>query len=140
MSDATMLADAGVEGQLATRADINKHGGDFRKIVEGVNNCLDAIVIPIEESSRVISDYAQGNLEIRFGIETHGDFRNLADTLDHLGEELEAILDDSNAVLDAIADNDLTRHSSVKGVGEFKNSLTVLKTAVLPLMILFQAF
>ena len=35
VADAVMLAKAGVEGKLATRADATKHQGDFRKIVRG---------------------------------------------------------------------------------------------------------
>ncbi|WP_177187947.1 methyl-accepting chemotaxis protein [Methanolobus profundi] len=120
VGDAVMLADAGVEGKLATRADAEKHGGDFRKIVDGVNNCLDAIVTPVEEASRVINGFAAGKLNTRFGIETKGDFMRLADTLNELGQELEAIIEDSNAVLGAISNNDLTRRSEVQGVGEFK--------------------
>ena len=33
-----MLAKAAVDGKLATRADASKHQGDFRKIVQGVND------------------------------------------------------------------------------------------------------
>ena len=36
--DANMLAKAAVEGKLATRADASKHQGDFRKIVQGVDD------------------------------------------------------------------------------------------------------
>jgi methyl-accepting chemotaxis protein len=41
IADASMLSRAAVEGKLATRADASKHQGDFRKIVEGVNDTLD---------------------------------------------------------------------------------------------------
>ncbi len=42
--DANMLSKAAVEGKLATRADANKHQGDFRKIIVGVNTTLDSLV------------------------------------------------------------------------------------------------
>ena len=48
ITDAQMLAKAGVEGRLATRADASKHQGDFRKIVDGVNQTLDAVIGPVE--------------------------------------------------------------------------------------------
>ena len=35
-----MLADAGVEGKLDTRGDASKFGGDFGKIVQGVNDTM----------------------------------------------------------------------------------------------------
>jgi methyl-accepting chemotaxis protein len=43
-ADANMLADAAVAGRLATRADASTHRGDFRKIVEGVNDTIDRLV------------------------------------------------------------------------------------------------
>ena len=47
-ADANILSVAAVEGKLATRADAKKHRGDFRKIVQGVNDTLDAVIGPLE--------------------------------------------------------------------------------------------
>ena len=44
VSDANMLTEAAVMGKLSTRADAGKHSGDFRKIVEGINKTLDAVI------------------------------------------------------------------------------------------------
>ena len=56
-----MLSQAAIEGRLDTRADASKHRGEFRKIVEGVNDTLDAVIGPlnvaaeyVERISRVI--------------------------------------------------------------------------------------
>jgi len=42
--DANILSDAVVDGRLATRADYTKHQGDFRKIVEGINDIINSAV------------------------------------------------------------------------------------------------
>ena len=42
-ADAVMLAKAAEEGKLRRRADASKHQGDFRKIVQGVNDTLDGV-------------------------------------------------------------------------------------------------
>ncbi len=47
VSDANMLADAAREGRISTRADVTLHQGNFRQVVEGVNQTLDMIVEPI---------------------------------------------------------------------------------------------
>ena len=49
-SDANMLTKAAVEGKLKTRADAQKHQGDYRKIVEGMNATLDAVIEPRQRS------------------------------------------------------------------------------------------
>ena len=53
IKDSNMLALAGVEGRLNTRADASLHRGDFRKIVEGVNNTLDGVIRPPEGGCRL---------------------------------------------------------------------------------------
>jgi len=44
ISDTGMLTKSAVEGKFATRADASKHGGDFSKIIEGINKTLDLVV------------------------------------------------------------------------------------------------
>src|SRR5208282_3833555 len=47
-ADANMLVEAAVQGNLATRADASMHQGDFRKIVEGLNNTMGSIVAHLD--------------------------------------------------------------------------------------------
>ena len=46
IADVNMLVQAAIEGNLATRADASKHQGEFCKIVQGVNDTLDAVTEP----------------------------------------------------------------------------------------------
>ena len=45
--DAIMLSTAAANGDIEVRANVDRHRGDFRKIIEGVNTTLDVIVEPI---------------------------------------------------------------------------------------------
>jgi len=63
MADAMMLSKAAVEGKLATRADASKHEGDYRKVVEGVNNTLDAVIGPLNVAAKYVDDISQGLTE-----------------------------------------------------------------------------
>ena len=40
--DANMLSTSAVEGHLSSRADVSKHLGQYRSIMQGVNDTLDA--------------------------------------------------------------------------------------------------
>ncbi|MEZ5335786.1 MAG: hypothetical protein R2741_11390 [Methanolobus sp.] len=42
-----MLAEAAVEGKLDVRADASQHFGDYKRIVDGVNNTLDSVIGPL---------------------------------------------------------------------------------------------
>jgi methyl-accepting chemotaxis protein len=70
-SDAQMLANAARDGRVTVRADANKHLGDYRKIVEGMNETLDMIVTPIstvkiaaEAINTAAKEIAQGNSDL----------------------------------------------------------------------------
>ncbi|HEX8963226.1 MAG TPA: methyl-accepting chemotaxis protein [Rhodocyclaceae bacterium] len=62
IEDADMLAQAAVEGRLKVRADAARHAGDFRRIIEGVNATLDAIVGPVAEAMDVLAALENGDL------------------------------------------------------------------------------
>ena len=63
MADAMMLSQAAVEGKLATRADASKYQGDYRKVVEGVNSTLDAVIGPLNVAAKYVDDMSNGLLE-----------------------------------------------------------------------------
>ncbi|WP_177188804.1 PAS domain-containing protein, partial [Solimonas aquatica] len=60
VADANMLSQAAVEGRLATRADASKHEGDFRKIVQGVNDTLDAVIGPLNVAANYVDRISKG--------------------------------------------------------------------------------
>ncbi|WP_303783855.1 MCP four helix bundle domain-containing protein, partial [Azovibrio restrictus] len=60
--DAAMLARAAVEGRLVTRADADKHKGDFRNIVAGVNATLDAVIGPLNVAAHYVDRISKGDI------------------------------------------------------------------------------
>ena len=103
VADSDMLANAAVEGRLETRADLSKHKGDFRKIVQGVNDTLDAVIVPINEAMRIAESYADGDLTARVEIETQGDFNRFSMSLDKIGENLVDLLKRVNRSIDMVS-------------------------------------
>ncbi len=70
-ADAQMLADAAREGRVSVRADADAHSGDYRSIVEGMNETLEMIVKPIvtvtqsaEAINTAAKEIAQGNADL----------------------------------------------------------------------------
>ncbi|MCL4851322.1 MAG: PAS domain-containing protein [Bryobacteraceae bacterium] len=64
VADATMLAKAAAEGRVGTRADASRHQGDYRKIVEGVNQTLEAIVEPLKVTAQNATALASSSEEL----------------------------------------------------------------------------
>ena len=96
IKDVETLAQAAVDGKLSTRADASKHQGEFRNVVEGINNTLDAVIEPISEASGCLKEMAQGNLDV----EVKGNYQG-----DHavIKENLNATLASLNDILNQVA-------------------------------------
>ncbi|MCQ8105193.1 methyl-accepting chemotaxis protein, partial [Methylomonas sp. SURF-2] len=83
VTDADMLAKAAVEGRLATRADASKHQGDFRKIVQGVNDTLDGVILPINEVVEVLALVERGDLTRTVTGDYKGQLGDFKDTVNN---------------------------------------------------------
>ena len=103
VADAVMLAQAAVEGKLTTRADATKHAGDFRKIVEGVNQTLDSVIKPVQEGADVLTVMGTGDLTARVLGDYHGDHRLIKDSINKVGESLEKALREVGEAVSATA-------------------------------------
>jgi HAMP domain-containing protein len=62
VADAIRLSQAAVEGTLATRADATRHQGDFRTIVEGVNETLSAVIGPLNVAATYVDRISKGDI------------------------------------------------------------------------------
>lgn len=71
VEDVNRLARAGAEGRLQERADARRHQGDFQKIVEGINETLDALVDPIKNIAKAVEALGRNDV----GVTLEGDFR-----------------------------------------------------------------
>ncbi len=91
-TDARRLADAAVAGTLSTRADAARHQGDFRKIVEGVNQTLDAVIAPINEAAVVLDKLARRDLRARVTGQYRGEYAHIKDSLNATGDALQQAL------------------------------------------------
>jgi methyl-accepting chemotaxis protein len=84
VADANLLAQASVEGKLATRADASKHQGDFRKIVQGVNATLDAVIAPIDDTKQTLAQIARGDLTVQMNGHYKGDYALLKNSIESM--------------------------------------------------------
>lgn len=58
-------ASAAIEGNLEFRGDEENFNGCYRKVIEGMNRTIESIAAPIDESSSVLKELAQGNLDVK---------------------------------------------------------------------------
>jgi methyl-accepting chemotaxis protein len=94
IADASMLSQAAVEGRLEVRADARRHHGDFRKIIEGVNDTLDAVIGPLHEVSRVLKAMEDGDLTQTISTEYRGQLEQLRQAVNNTVAKLAEMVGD----------------------------------------------
>ena len=102
VADAVMLAQAAIEGRLDTRADASRHQGDYRRIVDGVNSTLDAVIAPINEVKRVMVALSGGDLTQKITDDYAGDFQVLQNAVNESMDKLAEIIDQVRGAADAL--------------------------------------
>ncbi|HTP49823.1 MAG TPA: methyl-accepting chemotaxis protein [Anaeromyxobacteraceae bacterium] len=121
VADAHMLVRAAAEGRLSTRADASRHHGDFRLIVQGVNDTLDAVIGPLNVAARCVSDIARGAIPPKIAETYAGDFNAIKDNLNRCIEAVNALVADANVLATAAVEGRLdTRVEAGRHEGDFR--------------------
>jgi methyl-accepting chemotaxis protein len=145
VADGNLLAQAAEDGVLTTRADATKHFGEYRKVVEGLNATLDAIVTPLNMAAGKLDSIARGDIPDRISDHYHGDFNNIKDNLNTCIESINALVSDVQILASAANEGrvsvraDASAHQGdfrkiVEGVNEtlemIVNPIATVKVAV----------
>jgi methyl-accepting chemotaxis protein len=121
VTDANMLVNAAVEGKLATRADASRHQGDFRKIVAGVNDTLDAVIGPLNVAAEYIDRISKGDIPPKITDSYSGDFNEIKLNLNNAIDNINALVADANMLVNAAVEGKLaTRADASKHQGDFR--------------------
>ena len=106
--DTSLLTEASVQGQLTTRADATRHHGDFRKIVEGFNETLDAILLPIGEGNRILSQISAGKIDELIAETYKGDHEKMKLAVNNVAIVTQGLQKEMARLTDASRDGQLS--------------------------------
>ena len=129
--DVNGLADAALAGDLGVRADATQHQGDYGKIVDGINQTLEAIVRPINEASDCLEALANYDLRARMEGDYRGDHAKIKDSVNRTAH----VLHDSMGRVAAGAQhvNDASTHvassSQAVALGATKQAASLQRTS-----------
>ena len=121
VTDTNLLVEAAVQGKLATRADASKHQGDYRKIVEGVNQTLDAVINPLNVSAEYVDRISKGDIPPKITDSYNGDFNEIKNNLNNCIDNINALVTDTNLLVEAAVQGKLaTRADASKHQGDYR--------------------
>ncbi|MGA2277576.1 MAG: methyl-accepting chemotaxis protein, partial [Terracidiphilus sp.] len=121
VTDAGILVKAAVDGKLATRADASKHQGDYRKIVQGVNETLDAVIGPLNVAANYVDRISHGDIPAKITDTYNGDFNTIKNNLNTCIDAVNALVADAGILVKAAVDGKLaTRADASKHQGDYR--------------------
>jgi methyl-accepting chemotaxis protein len=134
VGDSSKLAHAAKAGELQTRADASKHGGDFGEVVSGINETLDAVVGPITEAAQVLDKMAVKDLSSRVAGDYKGDHAKIKSTLnsalENVGESMGMVLAGSDQVASAANQISVGAQSLAQGASEQASSIEEISASL----------
>ena len=108
VAETNQLSEAAIDGHLDKRGSTEKFQGEYKKIVEGINQTLDAVIEPIKEASSVLTEMSLGNLNVLMTGNYKGDHAEIKNAvnssiqslLNYIGEISEVLSEISRGNLD----------------------------------------
>jgi methyl-accepting chemotaxis protein len=97
-AEAGRLTEAAVAGRLDTRGDTVKFQGEFARIVQGVNDTLDAVIGPLNISAEYVDRIAKGDIPDTITESYNGDFNEIKNNLNTLIGTLNVFLEEMAAM------------------------------------------
>ena len=111
IADTGTLAVSAVAGKLATRADVGKHQGDFRVIVQGINKTLDAVIVPLNMAADYVERISSGNFPPKITAAYEGDFNGVKNSLNSCIDIMNNLQGETNRVIVAAAEGKLAQRA-----------------------------
>ena len=103
IEDARLLSNAAEAGKLSVRADAARHQGDYRRIVEGMNQMLEAVAEPVDNIRETMAAVAQGDMTVNVDGRYQGMFLELKEAINDTISKLANTLSEVRGVADAIS-------------------------------------
>jgi methyl-accepting chemotaxis protein len=84
VAEAEMLSEAAVAGKLSIRGNPERFQGGYRKIVEGVNHTLDAVIVPLNVAANYVDRISKGDVPPAITDSYEGEFNTIKCNLNAL--------------------------------------------------------
>jgi methyl-accepting chemotaxis protein len=114
------MADTAVEGDLNYRGDERKFPGEYKKVIIGFNQTLDAVILPVKEASRTLKELAQGNLEMTMKGNYQGDHAIIKEDMNQTITNLKRYVSEITCTLEEISRGNLDQEITTIYTGDFQ--------------------
>ncbi|MEN6585130.1 MAG: HAMP domain-containing protein, partial [Sulfuricella sp.] len=112
IGDTNMLSRAALEGKLDVRADASKHQGEFRTLVQGVNEIVANIAEPLKVTSGYVDQIAKGVIPAIITTDYKGEYGVIKNNLNTLVKMMSDLLAQTDIIIKAAANGELDERAN----------------------------
>jgi len=125
------LIEDSKQGLLDNRGDVNKFQGVYQELISGLNDMLNAIILPIQDGARILEVMATGDFTQRVTADYKGQHRMIKDSINKLGDSVGNILSEVTQAVEATASasNQISTSSEEMSSGAQEQSAQTIEVA-----------
>jgi methyl-accepting chemotaxis protein len=121
LSEINYLSASAISGKLDARGNAEKINFEFRPVVEGFNNTLDAVIGPLNVAAEYVDRISKGNIPPKITDRYNGDFNEIKNNLNTCVDAINALVSDANMLSKAAMEGKLdVRADEGRHSGDFK--------------------
>ena len=102
------LVEASQEGHLSERGRADQFEGVYREMVQGINEMLDAILLPIGEGNRVLAQISGGKIDELIAQTYKGDHEKMKQAVNNVAVVLQGLQKEMARLTDASKEGQLS--------------------------------
>ncbi|MBF0452918.1 MAG: PAS domain-containing protein [Candidatus Magnetomorum sp.] len=127
----TDLSKAAKEGRLDARADNSQFEGNFRSIVKGINDTLDAVIGPLNVTAEYVDRISKGSIPEKITDDYKGDFNKIKNNVNQCIDVINGLVTEVNTMTDASIKGRLDiRGDAQKFSGDYLNIINGINKTV----------
>lgn len=111
LSDTDNLVVAAAEGRLDSRVDADKHRGDFRRLVQGINDTITNIVNPLNVTADYVDQIAKGIIPPVITTDYKGQYNIIKGNLNAAVKMMNDLLAQTDIIINAAAEGELDKRA-----------------------------
>ncbi len=115
------LTRKAINGELSSRATTDKFQGDWKVLLTELNELLEVVIEPINESKEVLKEISAGNFNVKVNGEYNGDFLIIKNAMNDMIKNVSNYIHEISDVLSCISQGDLAVSIKNEYVGEYAN-------------------
>ena len=107
LDEITRLTNAAKQGHLSERGRTTQLDGVHREVIEGVNEILDVILLPVDEANRVLTQISNGKIDELITAIYNGDHEKMKTAVNNVAKAIQMLEDMLGRLTNAVKEGRL---------------------------------